>query len=281
MSDDTLNRIADALERLRPPPADAPDWAAAGAFVWHADPDLLEPVPRVNAVDLELLHGIDRARDTLLANTRQFARGLPANNALLWGARGMGKSSLVKAVYAAVADEMPDLKLVEIQREDLPTIGRLLALLRDGDARVILYCDDLSFSHDDQHYKSLKAVLDGGVTSRPDNVVFYATSNRRHLMPRDMIENERGSAINPSEAVEEKVSLSDRFGLWLGFHTCDQDAYLTMVRGYCDAYGIAISDEEMRAEAVEWQATRGSRSGRVAWQYFTDLAGRRGVLLNG
>ncbi|MBL4626482.1 MAG: ATP-binding protein [Roseicyclus sp.] len=281
LSSDTLTRIAEALERLRPPPAEAPDWTAAEAFVWHADPDRLEPVAEVNRVELALLHGINRARDTLLTNTRQFARGLPANNALLWGARGMGKSSLVKAAHGAVARELPGLKLVEIQREDLPSIGRLLSLLRGTDVRVILYCDDLSFGHDDQHYKSLKAVLDGGVTGRPDNVVFYATSNRRHLMPRDMIENERGSAINPSEAVEEKVSLSDRFGLWLGFHTCDQDAYLTMIRTYCDAYGVRISDEELRAEAVEWQATRGSRSGRVAWQYFTDLAGRRGVSLNG
>lgn len=276
---DALIRIADALERLRPAPAVAPHWSEAAAFVWHADPDHLEPVIDVNRVDLALLHGIDRARDTLIANTRQFAAGLPANNALLWGARGMGKSSLVKAVHGALAEEFAGLKLVEIQREDLPSIGRLLTLLRGADIRAILYCDDLSFSHDDQHYKSLKAVLDGGITGRPGNVVFYATSNRRHLMPRDMIENERGSAINPSEAVEEKVSLSDRFGLWLGFHACDQDAYLKMIRGYCDAYGIEIADPALRAEAVEWQATRGFRSGRVAWQYFTDLAGRRGVTI--
>lgn len=272
-----LVRIAEALERLRPAPAVAPDWGRAGAFVWHADPDRLEPVTSVNRIDLPLLYGIDRSRDTLMANTTRFAEGLPANNALLWGARGMGKSSLVKAVHGALSETFPSLKLVEVQREDLPSIGRLLTLLRDADVRVILYCDDLSFSHDDQHYKSLKAVLDGGVTGRPNNVVFYATSNRRHLMPRDMIENERGSAINPGEAVEEKVSLSDRFGLWLGFHACDQDAYLAMIRGYCDAYGVEISDADMRAEAVEWQATRGARSGRVAWQYFTDLAGRRGV----
>lgn len=279
MERDVLERIAGALERLRPPAALAPDWSAAQAFVWHAEPDGLEPVRDVNAVPLELLHGIDRARDTLSANTRQFAEGLPANNALLWGARGMGKSSLVKAVHGALSHSYPTLKLVEIQREDLPSIGRLLSLLRGVEVRVILYCDDLSFSHDDQHYKSLKAVLDGGVSGRPDNVVFYATSNRRHLMPRDMIENERGSAINPSEAVEEKVSLSDRFGLWLGFHACDQEAYLTMIRGYCDAYGVTISEADLRAEAIEWQATRGSRSGRVAWQFFTDLAGRRGVAL--
>ena len=278
MSDNgDLKRIAEALERLRPAPAAAPDWSAATAFVWHADPDRLDPVETVNRVDLSLLLGINRARDILMENTRQFADGLPANNALLWGSRGMGKSSLVKAVHGAIEADCPDLKLVEVQREDLPSIGRLLAILRKAPVRIILFCDDLSFSHDDQHYKSLKAVLDGGVEGRPDNVIFYATSNRRHLMPRDMIENERSSAINPSEAVEEKVSLSDRFGLWLGFQPCDQDAYLAMIRGYCDAYGVEIDDETLRAEAIEWQATRGARSGRVAWQYFTDLAGRRGV----
>jgi predicted AAA+ superfamily ATPase len=234
-------------------------------------------VARVNRVDLPLLLGIDRSRDTLLQNTRQFAKGLPANNALLWGARGMGKSSLVKAVHAAVAAETPGLALVEMQREDLPSIGRLLHLLREAPVRVILFCDDLSFSHDDQHYKSLKAVLDGGVEGRPDNVVFYATSNRRHLMPRDMIENERSTAISPSEATEEKVSLSDRFGLWLGFHPCGQDEYLAMIEGYCAAYGVKVEAETLRAEAIEWQATRGARSGRVAWQFFTDLAGRHGV----
>jgi predicted AAA+ superfamily ATPase len=278
--DDTLTRIAEALERLRPPPAPVPDWRAAGAFVWHADPDRLEPVTRVNRVPLGLLRGIDRARDTLLANTQQFARGLPANNALLWGARGMGKSSLVKAVHAAVAETAPQLKLVEVQREDLPSIGRLLGLLRAAPAPILLFCDDLSFSHDDQHYKSLKAVLDGGIEGRPDNVLFYATSNRRHLMPRDMIENERSSAINPSEAVEEKVSLSDRFGLWLGFHACAQDEYLAMIEGYCTAYGVSVPPETLRAEAIEWQATRGARSGRVAWQFFCDLAGRHGVALD-
>ncbi|MCR9069281.1 MAG: ATP-binding protein [Rhodobacteraceae bacterium] len=277
MGKKALTRIAAALERLRPPPAKAPDWDAADAFVWHADPDRLVPVPRVNRVELPLLLGIDRARDTLLANTGQFAGGLPANNALLWGARGMGKSSLVKSVHAAVRGEGAALALVEVQREDLPSIGRLLTLLRDAPVRVILFCDDLSFSHDDQHYKSLKAVLDGGVEGRPDNVVFYATSNRRHLMPRDMIENERSTAINPSEAVEEKVSLSDRFGLWLGFHPCSQDEYLEMIAGYCAAYGVDVDAEQMRAEAIEWQATRGSRSGRVAWQFFCDLAGRQGV----
>ena len=279
MTADPLVRIAEALERLAPPPAPAPDLACAEAFVWHADPDHLQPVARVNRVALELLVGIGRARDTLLANTLQFARGLPANNALLWGARGMGKSSLVKAVHASALAQVPGaaLKLVEIQREDLPSISRLMTHLRATDARVILFCDDLSFSHDDQHYKSLKAVLDGGVEGRPENVVLYATSNRRHLMPRDMIENERSSAISPSEAVEEKVSLSDRFGLWLGFHPCDQDEYLAMISGYCTAYGLSIDPARLRAEAIEWQATRGSRSGRVAWQFFTDLAGREGV----
>jgi predicted AAA+ superfamily ATPase len=277
---DGLRRIAEALERLAPAPAAAPDFGAADAFVWHVVPDRLEPVARVSRVDLPLLVGIDRARDTLLANTRQFARGLPANNALLWGARGMGKSSLVKAVHAEVRREGLALTIVELSREDLPSVGRLLAHLRAAPAhRFILFCDDLSFSHDDQHYKSLKAVLDGGIEGRPENVVFYATSNRRHLMPRDMIENERSSAISPSEATEEKVSLSDRFGLWLGFHPCSQDEYLAMIRGYCNAAGIAISDADLRAEAIEWQATRGARSGRVAWQYFTDLAGRRGISL--
>ncbi len=279
MTADPMDRIAAALERMRPAPMEAPDFDAADAFVWHVEPDRLHPVPDVNRVDMDLLVGINRSRDTLLDNTRHFAKGLPANNALLWGARGMGKSSLVKAVHAAVRAEGPDLKIVELQREDLPSVGRLLNILRQSDARFILFCDDLSFGHDDQHYKSLKAVLDGGIEGRPENVVFYATSNRRHLMPRDMIENERSSAISPSEATEEKVSLSDRFGLWLGFHPCDQDEYLSMIRGYCDAYGVVIDDATLRAEAIEWQATRGSRSGRVAWQYFTDLAGRRGVSL--
>lgn len=275
----SLKRIAAALERLSPVPQPAPDFTKASAFVWHTEPDILIPVKDVSRVDLRLLLGVDRARDTLLANTRQFASGLPANNALLWGARGMGKSSLVKAVHAGVLADFRDLKLVELQREDLPSVGRLLNHLRGANSRFVLFCDDLSFSHDDQHYKSLKAVLDGGIEGRPENVVFYATSNRRHLMPRDMIENERGSAINPSEAVEEKVSLSDRFGLWLGFHPCDQNEYLSMIRGYCDHYGIEISEDDLRTEAIEWQATRGARSGRVAWQYVTDLAGRRGVSL--
>ena len=277
MDQDTLTRIAEALERMAPAPVAAPDFDAAEAFVWHVEPDRLEPVRKVNRVDLSLLIGVDRTRDTLLENTTQFAKGLPANNALLWGARGMGKSSLVKAVHAEVLRRGLPLKIVELQREDLPSVARLLNLLRESEARFLLFCDDLSFSHDDQHYKSLKAVLDGGIEGRPDNVIFYATSNRRHLMPRDMIENERSSAINPGEAVEEKVSLSDRFGLWLGFHPCGQDDYLAMIRGYCDAHGVEIDDETLRAEAIEWQATRGARSGRVAWQYFTDLAGRRGV----
>jgi len=276
---DALRRIAEALERISPAAAPAPDVNAADAFVWHVAPDHLHPVQQVNRVALDLLVGIGRARDTLLNNTLQFAKGLPANNALLWGARGMGKSSLVKAVHARALELEPlsVLKLVEIQREDLPSIGRLMGHLRSSKARFILFCDDLSFSHDDQHYKSLKAVLDGGVEGRPENVVLYATSNRRHLMPRDMIENERSSAISPSEAVEEKVSLSDRFGLWLGFHPCDQDEYLAMIEGYCAAYGVRIEPARLRAEAIEWQATRGSRSGRVAWQFFTDLAGREGV----
>ena len=280
MTTDPLDRIAEALERMAPAPLAAPDFEAADAFVWHVDPDRLEPVPNVSRIAIDLLIGVDRSRNTLLENTIQFAKGLPANNALLWGARGMGKSSLVKAVHAEVNRQGHPIKIVEMQREDLPSVSRLLNHLRGQPHYFLLFCDDLSFSHDDQHYKSLKAVLDGGIEGRPDNVVFYATSNRRHLMPRDMIENERGSAINPSEAVEEKVSLSDRFGLWLGFHACSQDDYLDMIRGYCAAYGVEIDEDTLWAEAIEWQATRGSRSGRVAWQYFTDLAGRRGVKLS-
>lgn len=273
---DPLERIAAALERLAPAPGPAPDFAAE-AFVWHTGPDRLDPVTQVSRVDIGLLVGVNRSRDTLLENTRHFARGLPANNALLWGARGMGKSSLVKAVHSAVRAEGHDLKIVELSREDLPTVPRLLAHLRAADHRFLLFCDDLSFSHDDQHYKSLKAVLDGGIEGRPENVLFYATSNRRHLMPRDMIENERSTAISPSEAVEEKVSLSDRFGLWLGFHPCSQDDYLAMIRGYCAAHGVSVPDDRLHAEAIEWQATRGGRSGRVAWQFFCDLAAREGV----
>ena len=273
-----LERIAAALERLSPAPAAAPDFMA-DAYVWHADPDRLAPVAHVNRVDVELLVGIDRSRDTLLKNTVQFASGLPANNALLWGARGMGKSSLVKAIHGKVNADIPTLKIVEIQREDLPSVGRCLNLLRGRPERFIMFCDDLSFGHDDAHYKSLKAVLDGGIEGRPANVVLYATSNRRHLMPRDMIENEQSTAISAGEAVEEKVSLSDRFGLWLGFHPCDQDEYLAMIRGYCNAHGVTIDDATLWAEAIEWQMTRGSRSGRVAWQYFTDLAGRQGVTI--
>ena len=275
---DTLTRIAEALERLAPPPVPAPSFSEASAYVWHPDPDRLEPVDTVARVDLVQLIGIDRAKRILLDNTLQFARGFGANNALLWGARGMGKSSLVKAVHAeAVAQGLP-LVLVEIARDDLGSVGRLLAILgRARDKRFLLFSDDLSFSHDDTQYKSLKAVLDGGISGRPANVILYATSNRRHLMPRDMIDNERSSAIHPGEAVEEKVSLSDRFGLWLGFHPCSQDEYLAMVQAYCDAYGLEIPSETLRAEAVEWQATRGGRSGRVAWQFFTDLAGRHGI----
>jgi predicted AAA+ superfamily ATPase len=277
---DPLERIAAALERMAPAPLAAPDFDSADAFLWQTAPERLTPVNKVSRVDFDLLVGINRSRDTLLANTRQFAKGFPANNALLWGARGMGKSSLVKAVHAKLRDEGLPLKVVELAREDLPTVARLMDLLRDAPQhRFILFCDDLSFSHDDQHYKSLKAVLDGGIAGRPDNVIFYATSNRRHLMPRDMIENERSSAINPAEAVEEKVSLSDRFGLWLGFHPCSQDEYMSMIFGYVAAHGMTVDEETVRAEAIEWTATRGARSGRVAWQFFTDLAGRHGVSL--
>ena len=280
MNDAALTRIAEALERLAPAPAPAPSFAEASAYVWQPDPDRLVAVPEVSRVALVQLIGIDRARDTLLANTLQFARGHAANNALLWGSRGMGKSSLVKAVHAEAVGRGLPLVLVEIAREDLGSVGRLLAILgRARDRRFVLFSDDLSFSHDDTQYKSLKAVLDGGLAGRPDNVILYATSNRRHLMPRDMIDNERATAIHPGEAVEEKVSLSDRFGLWLGFHPCAQDEYLQMIRGYCDAYGLQIAEDQLRAEAIEWQATRGARSGRVAWQFFTDLAGRNGLTL--
>ena len=276
---DPLERIASALERMAPAETPVPDFSAAGAFVWQVEPDRLEPVGEVSAVDLSLLVGIGRSRDTLLGNTERFAAGLPANNALLWGARGTGKSSLVKAVHGAVRASGVDLKLVELHREDLPSVGRLLAHLRAAPYRFLLFCDDLSFSGDDQHYKSLKAVLDGGIEGRPENVLLYATSNRRHLMPREMVENEASTAITPGEAVDEKVSLSDRFGLWLGFHPCSQDDYLAMIEGYCAAYGVEVDAAELRAEAIEWQATRGARSGRVAWQFFTDLAGRKGVSL--
>ena len=279
MTDDALIRIAAALERLSPAQMPAPDFASADAFAWGTMPDRLDPVRHVSRVEIGLLIGVIRSRDILLENTRHFAQGLPANNALLWGARGMGKSSLVKAVHAAILAEGLPLKIVELSREDLPSVPRLLHHLRDAKHQFILFCDDLSFSHDDQHYKSLKAVLDGGLEGRPGNVILYATSNRRHLMPRDMVENERSTAITPSEAVEEKVSLSDRFGLWLGFHPCSQDEYLEMIRGYSAAYGLVIAEADLRAEAIDWQATRGARSGRVAWQFFTDLAARHGVRL--
>ncbi len=278
LSNDALTRIAEALERLSPPPAPTADLDAADAFVWHAGDNRLVPVAKVNRVDLALLKGIDRARETLLDNTGRFAKGLPANNALLWGARGMGKSSLVKAVHATVNAENP-LKLVEINRDDIESLPALLNLLRADPRRFLVYCDDLSFDAGDSSYKALKAVLDGGIEGRPDNVIFYATSNRRHLMPRDMIENERATAINPGEAVEEKVSLSDRFGIWIGFHPCSQDDYLDMVRGYAREFGLDIQPTELRAEALEWAATRGSRSGRTAWQFILDLAGRLGVRL--
>ncbi len=272
-----LARIADALERLSPgAPAEASDFDAVDAFVWHSD-GWLEPIARVNRLDMALLKGIDAQADVLLDNTRRFADGLPANNALLWGARGTGKSSLVKAVHAHINAEHPGaLALVEIHREDIPSLPRLLALLRRAERRCLLFCDDLSFDIQDDTYKSLKAVLEGGIEGRPANVVFYATSNRRHLMARDMIENERSTAIHASEAVEEKVSLSDRFGLWLGFHNCDQPTYLAIVEGYAKRFGLDDPKIDLAAEANEWSVTRGARSGRVAWQYIQDLAGRLG-----
>ena len=278
-----LARIADALERLAPPRVPAADFDAADAFVWQAEPPQFMAVAQVNRQPLTLLKGIERAADQLLDNTRRFARGLPANNALLWGARGMGKSSLVKAAHAEVRREIEKskrgLKLIEIHREDIASLPACLALIRASEHRFIVFCDDLSFDRDDTSYKSLKAVLEGGVEGRPENVVFYATSNRRHLMPRDMMENERSTAINPSEAVEEKVSLSDRFGLWLGFHHGTQDQYFEMIRAYALHHRLKIKDDALIAEALEWSMTRGGRSGRVAWQFIQDLAGRLGQKL--
>jgi predicted AAA+ superfamily ATPase len=272
-----LARIAEALERLAPPPESGAALDSADAFVWHADPDRLQPVTAVNRVDIALLKGIERQCALLLDNTQRFARGLPANNALLWGARGSGKSSLVKAVHAAInAGDPGRLALVEIHRDDIPSLPRLLRLLGASPRRCLLFCDDLSFETQDHAYKALKAVLEGGIEGRPDNVVFYATSNRRHLMSRAMIENEQSSAINPGEAVEEKVSLSDRFGLWLGFHHVDQDTYFAIVEGYAGRFGLPIGREALLAEANEWAVTRGARSGRVAWQFIQDLAGRLG-----
>ncbi len=277
--DDVLGRIAEALERLAPPPPPGPDFAAAEAFVWHPEGRRLAAVRRVNRVEMSLLKGIDRVRDLLVENTERFARGLPANNALLWGARGMGKSSLVKAAHAAVGAAHPaaGLKLIEIHREDIESLPELMGLLRHARQRFIVFCDDLSFEAEDTTYKALKTMLEGGIEGRPENVIFYATSNRRHLMARDIVENERATAINPGEAVEEKVSLSDRFGLWLGFHRCSQDEYLAMVEGYVGRYRIPLAGAELRREALEWATTRGARSGRVAWQYVQDLAGRLGV----
>ena len=281
-TDALLARIADALERLAPPVDPEPDFDAADAFVWRAEKAALEPVGTVNRVDLSLLKGIERQVAILLDNTRRFADGLPANNALLWGARGTGKSSLVKALHASVsAEKGRGLVLIEIHREDIPSLPQLLAFLRRTSRRCILFCDDLSFDGDDASYKSLKAVLEGGIEGRPDNVLFYATSNRRHLLPRDMMENERSTAINPSEAVEEKVSLSDRFGLWLGFHNCDQETFFAMIEGYIRFYGLKTGKIDWRAEAKEWSVTRGARSGRVAWQFIQDLAGRLGQRLDG
>ncbi|WP_271167852.1 ATP-binding protein [Hansschlegelia plantiphila] len=280
--DELLLRIAETLERMAPARPQSPDFEAADAFVWHAAEKRLAPVAKVSRVDMVLLKGIDRARDQLIDNTTRFAHGRPANNALLWGARGMGKSSLVKACHATVsaaleADGKPKLKLVEIHREDIESLPVLMGLLSAAPFPFLLFCDDLSFDLEDTSYKSLKAVLDGGIEGRPENVLFYATSNRRHLLAREMIDNERSTAINPGEAVEEKVSLSDRFGLWLGFHRCSQDEYLSMVTGYAEHFGLTVAPDELRRDALEWSTTRGSRSGRVAWQFIQDLAGRAGV----
>src|ERR1700726_2030763 len=278
---EVLGRIAAALERLAPAAPTAPNFAAAEAFVWYPEGRRLAAVRRVNRVEMSLLKGIDRVRDLLVENTERFARGLPANNALLWGARGMGKSSLVKAAHAGVNAGLGPkaglLKLVEIHREDIESLPELMTVLRAAPYRFIVFCDDLSFDADDTSYKSLKAVLEGGIEGRPENVILYATSNRRHLMSRDMMENERSTAINPGETVEEKVSLSDRFGLWLGFHRCSQDEFLAMVDGYVAHYKIRHPREAVHREALEWSTTRGARSGRVAWQFVQDLAGRLGI----
>jgi predicted AAA+ superfamily ATPase len=274
-----LESIAARLAASSAVPTKPDALKAADAFVWHTDGRLM-PVPRVSRVDLSLLKGIDRMRDILIENTERFANGLPANNALLWGARGMGKSSLVKAAHASV-NKNGKLKLIEIHREDIESLPLLMTLLRNSEFHFIVFCDDLSFDGNDASYKSLKAVLEGGIEGRPDNVILYATSNRRHLLARDMIENERSTSINPGEAVEEKVSLSDRFGLWLGFHKCSQDEYLDMVRGYCRHFGVKIADAELEREALEWSTTRGARSGRVAWQFTQELAGRLGVRMTG
>ena len=273
-----LTRIAEALERLAPPPPGLARLDGADAFVWHPARAALTPVPQVARVDLHLLQGVAQQRDLLVANTLRFAAGHPANNAMLWGARGMGKSSLVKAAHAAALARYPgSLALIEIEREDIGTLPELLTILRAHTRRCLVFCDDLSFEREDSDYKALKSVLDGGIEGRPATVLFYATSNRRHLMPRDMIENERATAINPSEATEEKVSLSDRFGLWIGFHNCDQQTYFAMVEGYAADLRLDISPEALRAEAVSWSVGRGGRSGRVAWQFIQDLAGRLGV----
>ena len=278
---DLLARIAGALERMAPEPEPEIRITEADAFVWQAGGQRLEPVPNINRVDIALLQGISRQQDQLIDNTKRFTNGFPANNALLWGARGTGKSSLVKAVHALINKENPgSLALIEIHREDIPSLPTLLTKLRSEERRCLIFCDDLSFDGEDEAYKSLKAVLDGGVEGRPENVIFYATSNRRHLMPRDMIENERSSAINPSEATEEKVSLSDRFGLWLGFHNVDQNTYFEIIEGYAKHYGLNDPFVDLRAEANEWSVTRGARSGRVAWQYIQDLAGRLGKTLD-
>jgi predicted AAA+ superfamily ATPase len=282
MDETLLRRIADALERLAPPAPAQPDLSRADAFVWHPERCDLTPVASVSRVAIGLLRGIERQKEILLENTQRFAAGLPANNAMLWGARGMGKSSIVKAVHAEVNRATPGaLVLIEIHREDIRTLPGLLNLLRAQPRRCVILCDDLSFEREDADYKALKSVLDGGIEGRPDNVLFYATSNRRHLMPRDMMDNESSTAINPGEAVEEKVSLSDRFGIWLGFHNGDQETFFAMIEGYAAAYNLPITQEALRAAAVEWSVTRGGRSGRVAWQFIQDIAGRLGVRLTG
>jgi predicted AAA+ superfamily ATPase len=282
MDNALLTRIAQALERLAPPLPKQADLNAQDAFLWQSETHTLEPIHHVSRIDLNLIQGVNLQKEILLANTVQFAKGFAANNALLWGARGMGKSSLIKSIHAEILKQFPrTIALIEIHREDIPSLPTLLRLLRASSRRFILLCDDLSFSNDDGIYKSLKAVLEGGLEGKPDNVIIYATSNRRHLMPRDMIDNERSTAINPYESVEEKVSLSDRFGLWLGFHACDQDTYFAMIDAYANWLKLPQKRAELYAAANEWSVTRGGRSGRVAWQFINDCAGKAGINIKG
>lgn len=273
-----LKRIAQAIENLAPAPAADIEIKSADAFVWDGDRKTLHPVKETHALDLPLLLGVDEAKASLLLNTQQFARGYSANNALLWGARGMGKSSLIKSIHAHINREKKgSLVLIEIHREDLHTLPHLIRALRGWVIRrFIIFCDDLSFDAADASYKSLKTVLEGGIEARPEHILFYATSNRRHLVPREMVENEKAASVHGGDVLEEKISLSDRFGLWLGFHACTLETYLAIVEAYAGHYGIAMPPEDLKQQAYHWATSRGARSGRVAWQFIQDLAGRQG-----